>query len=144
MLNWRIEEEDYIKKAIDNYFKEENKNPFSFLMSDKTRRKNIQYVTDKARERYRQEKLEKYEEEIKEERKRIDKIVKFINDKFETYIKGIKEQINHKIRPFKLEVEEYDNRYSEPISIQSLEKVTIKCEDFKIAFIQERIGEENE
>ena len=144
MLNWRIEEEDCVKKAIEEYFKEENKNPFSFLMSDKTRRKNIQYVTDKARERYRQEKLEKYEEEIKEERKRIDRIVEYINNEFETYIKGIKEQINHKIRPFKLEVEEYDNRYSDPVSIQSLEKVTIKCEDLKIAFIQERIGEKND
>ena len=142
MLNWRIEEEDYIKKAIDNYFKEENENPFSCLMSDKTRRKNIQYVTDRARNSYRQEKLERYEEEIKEERERIDKVVEEINNKFEIYIKGIKEQINHKIRPFKLEVEEYDNRYTTPLSIQSLEKVIIKCEDLKIAFIQERIGEE--
>ena len=142
MLNWRIEEEDYIKKAIEIYFEEENKNPFSCLMSDKTRRKNIQYVTDRARERYRQEKLERYEEEIKEERKRIDKVVEEINNKFETYIKGIKEQINHKIKPFKLEIGNYSN--SNDVSIQALERVTIKCEDLKIAFIQERIGEEND
>ena len=140
MLNWRIEEEDCIKEAIENYLKEESKKPFWFLMSEKTRRKNIQYVTDKARERYRQEKLEKYEEEIKEERERIDKVVEEINNKFEVYIKGIKGQINDKIRPFKLEVEEYDNLNNTPTSIQSLERVIIRCEDLKIAFIQERVG----
>ena len=141
MLNWRIEEEEYIKKAKDKYYEEESKNPFSLLMSNKTRIKNIQYVTDMARERYRQEKLEKYEKEIKEERERIDKVVEEINNKFEIYIKGIKEQINDKIRPFKLEVEEYDNLNNNPTSIQSLERVIIKCEDLKIAFIQESIGE---
>lgn len=140
MLNWRIEEEDCVRKAIEEYFKEESKNPFSCLMSDKTRRKNIQYVTDRARERYRQEKLERYEEEIKEERKRIDIVVEKINNEFEIYMKGIKEQINHKIKPFKLEIGNYSN--SNDMSIQALEKVTIKCEDLKIAFIQERIGEE--
>lgn len=80
MLNWRIEEEDCVKKAIEKYFEEENKNPFSFLMIDKTRRKNIQYVTDRARERYRQEKLERYEEEIKNLKEKNQHIFANVND----------------------------------------------------------------
>ncbi len=139
MLNWRIEEEEYIKKAKNKYYEEEIKNPFSFLMSDKTRRKNIQYVTDKARERYRQEKLEKYEEEIIEERKRIDKVVEEINNKYGEFIKEQKNLISANVKPFNIRVNEYDYFNQNPVG--SLEVITIQSEPFKISFIQEKMGE---
>lgn len=138
MLNWRIEEEDYVKKAIEKYFEKANKNPFSFLMSDKTRRKNIQYVTDIARNSYRQKKLEKYEEEIIEERKRIDKVVEELNNKYEEFINNQKFLINDNIKPFNIEAKNYSCFNQNPLGI--LEIVTIQSEPLKLSFIQEKIG----
>lgn len=137
MLNWRIEEEQEIKQAIDKYYEEQSKMPLGFMISKKANDKNIRYVTKKAIERYRYRKLEEYQLEIEEERKRIDKVVEDINDKFNNYLKTIKGNINKEIKPFKIEVKEYNGL--NPTNITPTEIVKISCEPFQIAFIQEKI-----
>lgn len=138
MIDWKEEEKQYIEKAVDSYLKEQSKMPLAFLMSKKTLNKNIEKVKERATDRYRVDKLNRYREEIEIERKRIDKTVELINNKFNDYVKSIKGEINTNVKPFKLETKEYDYASLEPAS---LEKIEISCEPFKIAFLQERIGE---
>ncbi|MBQ3298615.1 MAG: hypothetical protein IJA94_06615 [Bacilli bacterium] len=136
-----LEEEEYIKKARYEYLEEENKNVWSFLMSDKARKKNIQYVTDRARERYRQNKLEEYEEEIKEERKRIDKVVEEINNKLNEWLKKQKNCISSNVKPLNIKVRPYST-YNIDLT-EALEVITIKCDPLEISFIQEKLGSED-
>lgn len=139
MLNWIEEEKQYVDKAVDNYLKEQSKMPLGFIISRKTLNKNIEKVKKEATDRYRFDKLMKYREEIEEERKRIDKVVEEINNKFNDYLESQKSIISKNINPFKIVVKPYDN--PKEVTLEQLEVVTIQCEPLKLSFIQEKVGE---
>ena len=141
MLNWREEEKQYIQEKIDNYRKEQAKMPLGFLLSAKQNSKNIEKITEKATQEYRYFKLIKYEAEIQEERKRIDNLINEINDKFDNYLNEQHHIISRNIKPFKIEAKPYSN-YSEP-TLSNLEIVSILCQPFKISFIQEKLGSDD-
>ena len=142
MLDWFEEEKQYVDKAVDNYLKEQSKMPLGFMISRKTLNKNIEKIKKEATDRYRFDKLMKYRGEIEIERKRIDKIVEEINNKFDKYMSKQKHIISKNIKPFQMEAKPYDN-YSEP-TLSNLEVVTIQCEPFRIAFIQEKLESKGE
>lgn len=131
------EEKKYIDERIEEYYKEQAKMPLGFLISKKANAKNVQKITDDARKNYRYKKLMKYEVELREERRRIDNLVNEMNSKFEDYMYKLSSLISRNIKPFKLEVKEYDNYdFTSPVN---LERVTIQCEPFKMSFIQEKL-----
>ena len=92
-----------------------------------------------AKNRFREEKLQLYQWQLEVERKRIDKAIENINNKFNSYIKNIKQNIDKEIKPFKIEVQEYN--CSSPLDIIPTEIYKIKCDPFEIKFIQEKIKE---
>lgn len=139
MINWIEEEKQYVDRAVDNYLKEQSKTPLGFMISRKTLNKNIEKVKKEATDRYRFNKLMKYRDEVETERKRIDKVVEEINNKFNDYLENQKHIISKNIKPFKIEAKPY-NGYTEP-TLSSLEIVTIQCEPLRLSFIQEKVGE---
>lgn len=139
MINWIEEEKQYVDRAVDNYLKEQSKMPLGFMISRKTLNKNIEKVKKEATDRYRFNKLMKYRGEIEEERKRIDKVVEEINNKFNDYLESQKDIISKNIKPFKIVAKPYDN--PKEVTLEQLEVVTIQCEPFKLSFIQEKVGE---
>jgi hypothetical protein len=136
MLNWRLEENQYVEERLKEYRKELNGLALMF-MSKKQLNKNIAYITEQAKLNYRATKLDDYLDEIIEERKRIDKLVNDLNNKFDNYMSEQRHIISKNIRPFQMEAKPYDG-LSEP-TLSQLEVVTIHCEPFKLAFIQEKI-----
>ena len=136
MLNWRLEENQYVEERIKEYRKELNVLALMF-MSKKQLNKNIEYVKEQAIKSYRANKLDDYMEEIKEERKRIDDLLNNINNAFNGYLEEQKHLISKNIKPFQMEAKPYDN-LSEP-TLSQLEVVSIHCKPFKIEFIQEKI-----
>ena len=136
MLNWRLEEREYVSNKVDEYLK--NIPSLSrIFMSDKQLNKNINYITEQAKLEYRSKKLDGYLDDVKEERKRIDKLVDDLNNKFDDYMSKQKHIISKNIKPFKIEAKPYDN-FSEPI-LSQVEIITIHCEPLKLSFIQENI-----
>lgn len=143
MLDWLEEEKQYVNKAVDNYLKEQSAMPLGFMISRKTLNNNIEEVKKEATDRYRFDKLMKYRGEIETERKRIDTVVEEINNKFNEYLNSVKNNVNKNIKPFKLDVKEYTN-LDIIGSTTLLETVTIQCEPFRIAFVQEKLEKEVE
>ena len=135
MLNWRIEEENYITEKLRSYSE-----PFLFCLfkSDKKKNERLNKFVEKARLEYRQQKLDDILLEVKKERERIDDLVNDMNSKFEDYMYRQNHIISKNIKPFKMEAKPYDN-YSEP-TLSQLEVITIQCEPLKLSFIQEKIG----
>lgn len=142
LLDWQLGEKLYIDKRVDNYLEEQSKIPLGFMLSQKKLNKYIAEIKDKASREFRERKLQLYQWQLEEERKRIDKTIEEINDKLNAYIKNIKGNINKEIKPFKIEVQEYNG--SSPLNITPTEIYKIKCEPFEIAFIQEKTGGSNE
>lgn len=134
MLNWRIEEEDYIREKLREY-----KEPFLFCLfkSDKKKNENLNKYVDSARLEYRKSKLDDILLEVKKERERIDKLVNDMNSKFEDYMNKQNHIISKNIKPFRIEAKPYDN-YSEP-TLSQMEVVTIHGEPLKLSFIQEKL-----
>jgi len=142
MIDWIEEEKQYVDRAVDNHLKEQSKMPLGFMISRKTLNKNIEKVRKEATDRYRFNKLMKYRGEIETERKRIDKVVEEINNKFNDYLENQNHIISKNIKPFRVEAKPY-NGYTEP-TLSNLEVVTIQCEPFKLSFIQEKVDKMNE
>ena len=136
MLNWRLEEREYISNKVDEYLKN-IPSLTRIFMSNKQLNKNIRYLTEQAKLEYRSQKLDGFLDEVKEERKRIDKLVNDLNNKFDDYMSKQKHIISKNIKPFQIEAKPYDN-FSEPI-LSQLEIITINCEPLKLSFIQENI-----
>lgn len=136
MLNWRLEENQYVEERLKEYRKELNGLARMF-MSDRQLNKNIEYITKQAKLEYRSIKLDDYLDEVDKERERIDKLIDDLNNKFNGYINEQKHIISKNIRPFQIEAKPYDN-FTEP-TLSQLEVITIHCEPFKLAFIQEKI-----
>lgn len=136
MLNWRVEEEKYVETQISEYRQSITALQMMF-MSKKTLDKNIIYISQEARLKYRRNKLDTYMEEIEKERKRIDELVDKMNKKFDEYMSNQQHIISKNIKPFRLEAKPYDN-LSKSI-LEQLEIVTIQCEPLKLAFLQEKI-----
>ena len=138
MLNWRIEENQYVEERLEEYRKELSRLALMF-MSEKQLNKNIAYITEQAKLNYRETKLDDYIDEIIEERKRINDLVNNMNTTFNEYLSQQKHLISKNIKPFQIEAKPYDN-LSEP-TLSQLEVVTIHCEPLKLAFIQEKVGD---
>ena len=136
MLNWRLEEEKYVDEIVVKYLK--NIPALSrIFMSNKQLNKNIEYLKEQARQKYRANKLDKYLEEIKKERNRINDLLNNINTAFDEYLEEHKHLISKNIKPFQMEAKPYYN-LSEP-TLSKLEVVNIHCKPFSISFIQEKI-----
>lgn len=136
MLNWRIEEKVYIKEKIYEYL---SKIPAlaRIFISEKQMNKKINYISDQASLEFRRNKLDSILDEVEEERNRINALIDDMNNKFDNYISKQQHIISKNIRPFEIEVKPYDN-LGEP-TLSRLEVVSIKCEPFELAFIQENI-----
>ena len=137
MLNWRLEEGEYISNKIDEYLKN-IPSLTRIFMSNKQLNKNIWYLTEQAKLEYRSKKLDGYLDEVKEERKRIDKLVDTLNNKFDDYMSKQKHIISKNIKPFQIDAKLYDN-FTEP-TLSQVEIITIHCEPLKLSFIQENIN----
>lgn len=137
MLSWRIEEDKYVNKKINEYL---NKIPAlaRIFISEKQMNKNINYISDKARLEYRRDKLDSMLNEVKEERERINDLVNDLNIKFDDYLHKQQNIISKNIKPFEIKVKPYNN--SSKITLEQLEVVTIQCEPLKLSFIQEKVG----
>ena len=141
MLDWREEEKLFCQSKVDNYLREQAKMPLGFLMSFKTLAKNCEKVREEARQTYRNIKLMKYEALVYEERKRIDKLVEDINDKFESWLRENKLFLNGNQRPFELTTYSEDN----PLEICQTEFVKISIQKpFSIGFMQQRMRNKEE
>ena len=137
LLDWVEGEKRYIEKRVNNYLKEQYEMPLSFLLSDKKLNKNIEEIKREAKDYFRFIKLNYYEAQIAQERKRIDKLVEDINNKLNEYMFCTEEKIYNELKPFKIKTEHYANdfgHYSKPKEI-----VSIYCEPFEISFLQEAI-----
>ena len=136
MLNWRLEEREYVGKKIEEYYKSITALQRIFI-SEKQMNKNINYITEQAELSYRERKLNDYINEIKEERKRIEKVVEDLNNKLNEYLEEQKALIGKEVEPFEIEVKPYDN-FTEP-TLRRTEVVTIHIKPMKLSFIQEKI-----
>lgn len=137
MINWQEEEKMYIIDKLNDYYERQAKMPLGFLISDRKNRKNIEEIKEQAKKEYRYNKLMKYEKEVQEERKKINKLVDEINNEFKQYFNSQKAIISNTYNPFKIECQEYKDINDVPL--KQLEIVSIQCEPFKISFIQEKI-----
>lgn len=134
MLNWRIEEQAYIQKQFEKYYK--NLSTLQRLfMSEKTNKKNLEYIKQNAQLEFRRMKLDKNLDEIKDERKRINNVVTDINNNFNEFLKKQKCVIQAKIKPFEIEV----NETTKLDETKELEIIYIYSEPFKMGFMQEKI-----
>ena len=70
MLNWRLEEKEYVSNKVDEYLKNIPSLSRIFI-SEKQMNKNIKYITEQATLEYRSQKLDAFLDDVKEERKRI-------------------------------------------------------------------------
>lgn len=136
MLNWRIEEKEYVDKKIHDYLDKMSALARIFI-SEKQMNKNLNYISDQARLEYRRNKLDSFLDEVQKERDRINNLVDDLNNKFNDYINNQQHSISKNIKPFRVEAKPYDG-YSEP-TLSKLEVVSIKTEPFELAFVQERI-----
>ena len=136
MLNWRLEEREYVGKKIEEYYKSITALQRIFI-SEKQMNKNINYITEQAELSYREIKLNDYIDEIKEERKRIEKVVEDLNNKLNEYLEEQKALIGKEVEPFEIEAKPYDN-FTEP-TLRRTEVVTIHIKPMKLSFIQEKI-----
>ena len=136
MLNWRLEERQYVGKKIEEYYKSITALQRIFI-SEKQMNKNINYITEQAELSYRERKLNDYIDEIKEERKRIEKVVEDLTNKLNDYLKEKKALIEKEVEPFEIELKPYDN-FTEP-TLRRTEVVTIHIKPMKLSFIQEKI-----
>ena len=129
MLNWRLEEEQYIHDKLREY-----KEPFLFCLFKKENNKHLNEFVNNARLEYRQVKLDEMLSEVKQERERIDDLVKDMNNSFEDYMYKLSNRISNNIKPFKVKL---SNGVFSPL-VQT-EIVSIQSEPFKISFIQEKV-----
>lgn len=137
MLDWREEEKLYCQSKVNNYLKEQATMPLGFLISYKTLTKNCEKIREEARQIYRDMKLMTYEALVYEERKRIDKLVEDINNKFESWLRENSLFLNGNQRPFKLTTYSDDN----PLEICQTEFVKIGIQEpFTIGFMQQRMN----
>lgn len=136
MLNWRLEEREYVEKKIEEYYKSITALQRIFI-SEKQMNKNINYITEQAELSYRERKLNDYINEIKEERKRIEKVVEDLNNKLNEYLEEQKALIGKEIGPFEIEAKPCNN-FTEP-TLRRTEVVTIHIKPMKLSFIQEKI-----
>lgn len=143
LLDWQKGEKIYIQKMVDNYLSEQAKMPLGFMISKKTLNKNIEKIKEEAKNNFREMKLHFYESQIYEERKRISVLVDRINCEFLKFLNTQSDLISKNIKPFKINVKDYKN-YNKGITIQDLEVVIIQTEPFKLSFLQEKVGDDNE
>lgn len=134
MLNWKIEEQEYIQKEFEQYYK--NLSTLQRLfMSERTNKKNLEYIRQNAQLKYRKMKLNKIIDEIQDERKRINKVVNDINNNFNDFLKEQNCIIQEKIKPFEIKSNEVTN----PNELTPIEIIYIYSEPFKMGFMQEKI-----
>lgn len=136
MLNWRLEENQFVEERLKEYRKELSGLALMF-MSEKQLNKNIAYITEQAKLNYRARKLDDYLDEIKEERENIKKQVEDLTNKLNGYFEEQKALIEKEIEPFEFKLRPYDN-FAESTPKQ-LEVVTIHIKPMKLSFIQEKI-----
>lgn len=135
ILNWRWEEQQYINKAIENYYK--NKNIFaSIFTSEKQERKNIDYITTNAKLEFRKQKLDKMLDCIEQERARMNDVVSWANKELKKMLKEIsidlpdKELFEIKVRP---------EECYEVLELPPMEAATIELKPYKIHYIQQSL-----
>lgn len=134
MINWELEEKRFVDEKVNDYRK--NLPILSLIfMSEKKLNKNIEKIKINAMLQYRRKKLDNFIEIVKEERKRIDKTVNQINEKFLEYLKSQKALISKKIKPVEIKSKDYYNIET----AEFYEIVYIYLEPFKIGFIQEQL-----
>lgn len=136
MLNWRLEEREYVGGKVDEYYKSISGLQRIFI-SEKQMNKNIDYITEQARLEYRSKKLDGFLDEVNEERKRIEKAVEDLNNKLNKYLEEQKALIEKEVEPFEIEVKPYDN-FTEQ-TLRRIELVTIHLKPMKVCFAQEKI-----
>ena len=136
MLNWRVEEEKYVSKKIDEYLDSLSKTSILFT-SQRTRNENLKLVEEQARLSYREEKLDSMLDEIRKERERINDLVDDINNKFCTYL----EDKIFLMPSYEDKLVAINARpYHEQNQLVELEVVEIELKPLKIGFIQQKIG----
>ena len=135
ILNWRWEEQQYINKAIEDYYK--NKNIFARIFtSEKQEQKNIDYITTNAKLDYRRHKLDKMLDCIEQERKKINDVVFSANEQLKEMLNKIsidlpdKELFEINVRPMKERYEVFD---------APMESVYIELKPYKIQYIQQSL-----
>ena len=136
MLNWRVEEEKYVRKKKDEYLDSLSSLNILFT-SQKTRHENLLLIEERARMSYREQKLDSMLDEIRKERDRINDLVHDINNKFSNNLQEQMCIINEKIKPLEINVRPYHD-YTQ---IDELEVVEIELKPLKIYFVQQKIGE---
>lgn len=129
MLNWRLEEEQYIHDKLREY-----KTPFLFCLFKDKGKKHLNEFVINARLEYRRVKLDEMLSEVKQERKRIDALVKDMNNSFEDYMYKLSNRISTNIKPFKVKLS--DGVFS---PLEQTEIVSIQSEPFRVSFIQEKV-----
>lgn len=139
MINWELEERKFVDDKISEYRKSMSILSLIF-MSDKQLNKNIENIKNKAILQYRKEKLDNFIEIIKEERKRIDETVEYINQQFLEYLKSQKALIKEDVKPFKIEATPCDNF----VELKQIELVKVYSKPFEIAFLQENLDNKGE
>ena len=135
MLNWRLEEKEYINKKIKAYH--DNQTTLSLMFtSEKQELKNIEDIKERAMLRYRENKLDSFLYEIQKERERIDDLVKELNEKIEKELKETYMNIDKEIKPIEIKVRDIDDLCGTPMEI-----VTIQITPKILHFMQEKIGD---
>lgn len=134
MIDWKLEEKRFIDEKVSNYRKSLSTLSL-ILMSDKQLNKNIENVKIEAMLQFRRKKLNDLVEIVKEERKRIDKTIEQINERFLEYLESQKALISKEIKPIQIKLTNYDDIEN----AKFYEIVDIYLEPFKIGFIQERL-----
>lgn len=141
MINWRTEEEMFIDKKIREYRK--NLSTWELIfMNEKRLNKEIEYIRSQAKTEFRSRKLDEFVDIVENERKRIDKVVESLNDKFSDYLDSQKALISKKIKPIKMIARDY--RSNDISDITPYETVEVYIEPIRVAFLQEKISDKEE
>lgn len=139
MLNWKLEEDILVSKKSSEYY-EKLGWFYKEITSKRKLDKEMENVRKDIKLKYRAEKLNTFDNEIKKERNRINELVNKINFEFNDFIRKNKGLIDNNIVPFKIKVKPYNTCNEEILCPGTLEHVTIYFEPMAISFLQERLN----
>lgn len=131
----KITEEDYVDEKIAKFNDNFRLMHGSFVHAH---RKDIENVIKDAKLEYRSYEISRLKSEIKEERHRIDELVKQINFRFNEFLRKNQMVIDNEKKAFDMKVKPYE----QPQIPTLFETVIIRFEPMAVTFIQEMISDD--
>lgn len=140
MLNWRLEEQQYVDEQMEKWREQYWKGIGCLFISEKKYQKLKQEEEEEVRKSFRIAKLDNYFYEIVKERQRIDNIIENLNKQFDEYLIDIGGFVKNNIKSIEVKVVDYNM----PCELTPMEFVDIQLKPLKVSFLQEKIGKRSD